>query len=210
MHDGRYSMPLTLRLTPAVPGAAAHAPAAAFLRFALPFLLLFAASLACAAEIAGLVVRVTDGDTVTVLDSSHMRYKVRLVGIDAPERHQPFGARSQQHLAALVDGKDVIVIWHKHDRYGRILGRVLAPECDHGACANTLDTGLAQLSAGLAWHYKQYQREQEPGERKSYTAAEQTARTKQEGLWQDASPVAPWDYRRATRLAASAAHSGSM
>jgi len=163
--------------------------------------LLLCAGLASAEELHGTVVNVADGDTVTVLDSAYVRHKVRLAGIDAPERHQPFGARARQHLSALVDGKNVTVIWHKHDRYGRILGRVLAADCARGTCPNTLDTGLAQLSAGLAWHYKQYQREQEAGERKRYAAAEQTARTQQDGLWQDASPVPPWDYRRRARAA---------
>lgn len=195
-------MPLTQR--PATNAVAARTRAPAFLRFSLPFLLLFAAATAGAAEITGLVVKVADGDTITVLDSAHAQHKIRLEGIDAPERHQAFGERSKEHLAALVQGRNVTVIWHKHDRYGRILGRVLAPECGRGACPMTLDTGLAQLNAGLAWHYRQYAREQEPGERSRYAAAEETARSKQEGLWRDANPVPPWDYRRASRNAATA------
>ena len=194
-------MPLIQR--PATTAGAACASAPALLRFALSLLLL-AGTPAGAAELTGLVIKVADGDTIMVLDSSHARHKVRLEGIDAPERHQAFGGRSKEHLAALVQGRNVTVIWHKHDRYGRILGRVLAPECGRGACPTTLDTGLEQLNAGLAWHYRQYAREQEPGERSRYAAAEQAARTKQQGLWHDADPVPPWDYRRASRHARTA------
>jgi len=194
-------MPLSQR--PETPAGAACASVPAFLRFALSLLLL-AGTPAGAAELTGLVIKIADGDTITVLDSSHARHKIRLEGIDAPERHQAFGGRSKEHLAALVAGRNVTVIWHKHDRYGRILGRVLAPECGRGACPMTLDTGLAQLNAGLAWHYRQYAREQEPGERRRYAAAEQAARAKQQGLWHDADPVPPWDYRRASRHARTA------
>jgi len=95
------------------------------------------------------------------------------------------------------------VAWNKHDRYGRIVGKVLTAACASDACPNTLDAGLAQLRAGLAWHYKQYQRDQEAGERERYSAAEHAARIKHEGLWQDASPVPPWDYRRRARTATS-------
>lgn len=165
-------------------------------------MLLLAAGLASAEELRGTVVNVADGDTVTVLDSTRMRHKVRLAGIDAPEKHQAFGTRSTQHLTTLVQGKDVIVVWKKHDRYGRIVGTVLVTQCTDNACPDTPDAGLAQLRAGLAWHYKQYQREQDTGERSRYAAAEQAARIKHEGLWQDASPVPPWDYRRRARTAA--------
>lgn len=178
-----------------------HASLPVFRRLLFLYLLLLAPGLAAAEELHGTVINVADGDTVTVLDSAYVRHKVRLSGIDAPEKHQSFGTRARQHLSALVDGKDVIVVWNKHDRYGRIVGKVLTAKCASDACPNTLDAGLAQLRAGLAWHYKQYQRDQEAGERERYSAAEHAARIKHEGLWQDASPVPPWDYRRRARTA---------
>jgi endonuclease YncB( thermonuclease family) len=180
-------------------GAVVRAPVFALLRFALPILLSFAAAVVSATELHGMVVGVADGDTITVLDAAHTRHKVRLSGIDAPERHQPFGTRATQHLSALVFGKEVVVLWEKHDRYGRIVGKVLAPECTHNACAKTVDAGLAQISAGLAWHYRQYEKEQAPQDRQRYSAAERRAREKHEGLWQDTSPVPPWNYRRERR-----------
>jgi endonuclease YncB( thermonuclease family) len=72
----------------------------------------------------GEVVALSDGDTITVLDSSNVQHKVRLAGIDAPESKQAFGTVSRQHLAALVFRKQVTVEWFKRDRYGRIVGKV--------------------------------------------------------------------------------------
>ena len=97
-------------------------------------------------QLTGRVVAVADGDTITVLDSAQRQTKVRLSGIDAPEKKQPYGARAKQHLAGLVFGKVVDVDWKKHDRYGRILGTVLAPDgnCAAADCAKTVDAGLAQ------------------------------------------------------------------
>jgi endonuclease YncB( thermonuclease family) len=92
--------------------------------------------------------------------------------------------------------KPARVVWDKRDRYGRIVGRVFAAECDHAGCAYTVDAGLEQIRAGLAWHYKQYQRDQWPSERARYAALEVEARARRDGLWKDPEPVPPWDFRR--------------
>ena len=143
------------------------------------------------------MVAVADGDTITVLDAAQRQTKVRLSGIDAPEKKQPYGARSKQHLSGLLFGKMVEVDWEKHDRYGRILGTVLAPDrnCVAAGCAKMVDAGLAQLSAGFAWHYKQYAKEQTRGERERYAAAEAEAHLKRLGLWADPHPTPPWEWR---------------
>lgn len=153
-------------------------------------LLSFSSTVVLATQLAGEVVGLSDGDTVTVLDATKTQYKVRLAGIDAPEKSQPFGNRSRQHLAELVFRKQVVVEWSKQDRYGRIVGKVLVAGRD--AC-------LAQVSAGLAWHYKAYQREQSPGDQAAYAAAEEAARGKRVGLWRDPAPMAPWEFRHARR-----------
>ena len=132
------------------------------------------------------VVSVTDGDTVKVLDEQHHQHKVRLQGIDAPEKAQPFGQRSRASLAAMVLQKDVWVDTHKHDRYGREVGRLLLDD---------VDVDLEQVRRGMAWHYKAYAREQTPEQRQSYAASEEQAREAQRGLWADPHPVAPWDFR---------------
>lgn len=137
----------------------------------------------------GEVVALSDGDTVTVLDSAKTQNKVRLAGIDAPEKRQAFGERAKQNLAAMVFRKQVTVEWHKTDRYGRIVGKVLVERTD---------TGLAQLRAGMGWHYEQYAREQTPDDRAAYAAAEEVARESHVGLWSQREPVPPWDFRRAS------------
>ena len=159
--------------------------------------MLFALALspaAGAAEIVGQVVAVADGDTLTVLDASSERHRIRLSGIDAPEKRQAYGERSKQHLSALVYRKTVRVVWDKKDRYARIVGRVYAAECE-AACPYNVDVGLEQIRAGLAWHYKQYAKEQPLRERERYAELEQHARERRSGLWGDVHPVAPWDFR---------------
>ncbi len=135
----------------------------------------------------GRVVGVSDGDTVTVLDGDRVQHKVRLAGIDAPESHQAYGGRSKQHLSSLVFSQDVQVEWHKLDRYGRLVGKILV---------GGVDANLRQVEAGLAWHYQQYHREQSPADREAYASAERRARDARFGLWADAAPVPPWDFRR--------------
>ena len=87
------------------------------------------------------------------------------------------------------------MVWNKKDRYSRIVGRVFAAECET-ACPYTIDVGLELIRAGLAWHYTQYSREQPPLQRAQYAAFERRARERREGLWREAHPVAPWEFRR--------------
>ena len=147
----------------------------------------------------GKVVAVADGDTITVLDGNRVQHKIRLAGIDAPEKAQPFGDRSKQSLARAVMGKQVRVDWTKQDRYGRIVGTIwVAPNgtgCTGPACPKTLDVNLAQLTVGLAWHFKKYQNEQSPEERERYAFAEEEARARKAGLWSEPDPVRPEDWR---------------
>jgi endonuclease YncB( thermonuclease family) len=160
-------------------------------------LLLIAAG-AGAAELHGKVVGVSDGDTITVLDDLRNPHKVRLAGIDAPEKNQRYGTQAKEHLATLVFGRPVLVIWHKYDRYRRIVGQVrlaASSVCRRPDCPHVEDVGLAQIESGLAWHYKQYQNEQPVEDRRRYSLAEQAARTRREGLWKDAHPIPPWEYR---------------
>jgi endonuclease YncB( thermonuclease family) len=143
-----------------------------------------------ASTITGEVVGISDGDTLTVLDASLTQHKIRLSGIDAPEKKQPFGERSRQNLADMVFRKQVTVDWNKTDRYGRIVGKVLAGKQD--VC-------IEQLRAGLAWHYKAFEREQPILDRISYARAEEEARRSRRGLWREPDPTPPWDYRHSRR-----------
>jgi len=135
----------------------------------------------------GRVVGVQDGDTITVLDSSNADHRIRLLGIDAPEKGQAFGSQSKQVLSEAVFDKVVTIEWSKHDRYGRIVGKVLL---------NGRDVCLDQVVAGMAWHYKYYQDDQTPEDRQLYAAAEIAACSAKVGLWIDPDPVPPWDFRR--------------
>ena len=152
--------------------------------------LLLAVSLCGAATISGQIVGVVDGDTVDVLTADHEQIRIRVAGIDAPEKGQAFGQRSKQKMAELVFGKPATVQFDKRDRYGRTIGKVFV---------NGRDAGLALLDAGLAWHYKKYEKEQSESDRWTYADAEQNARRSRVGLWVDAEPVAPWDWRKGAR-----------
>ena len=140
-----------------------------------------------AATLQGKVVSVADGDTITVLDSQKTQHKIRLQGIDAPERAQPFGNKSRQSLHELVHGKQVTVDYQKKDKYGRVVGKILL---------NNTDVCLEQLKRGMAWHYKQYANEQPKEDQETYSLAEQQAKTELKGLWKDKQPVPPWEFRK--------------
>lgn len=160
--------------------------------------LLFAPVPALSELLHGRVVGVSDGDTITVLDTDHQQHKIRLSGIDAPEKAQPFGQRSKENLSRLVFGRDVTVEWRKKDRYGRTVGKVMVaePACREATCPKTLDSCHAQIVAGMAWWYRQYAKEQETGDANRYEQSEQEARSRRIGLWTDPQPTPPWEWRK--------------
>lgn len=114
--------------------------------------------------------KVADGDTITI--------------------DFPYGRKSGKYLSQAVAGKHVMIEYEKRDRYKRIIGKVLL---------SGQDMNLRQVKAGLAWHYKKYQREQTPADRDLYSEAEIMARETGQGLWQEADPVPPWDWRKIKR-----------
>jgi endonuclease YncB( thermonuclease family) len=162
------------------------------------FLFLFAVT-AHAETFTGYVVGVADGDTVTVIDAKRRQHKIRVSGIDAPEKAQPFGKRSKENLSGLVFGKDVLVEWIKNDRYRRIVGKIWVQPLDCPHCGLTLDAGQAQLVAGMAWWYRKYANEQSPEDRAQYEFEEHEARARRTGLWRDPEPVPPWIWRKNRR-----------
>lgn len=158
-----------------------------FTRILLLAASLLLANVSVADTLYGRVVGVADGDTVTVLDTTNTQFKIRLMGIDAPEKKQAFGNKSKQSLAALVFNRQVQVEYSKKDKYGRTVGKILV---------GGVDANLEQIKAGMAWHYKKYQNEQPESDRAVYADAEQKARIAKRGLWQDAEPTPPWDWRK--------------
>lgn len=155
-------------------------------KFLLIFIL-FLSNIAYAKTIEGLVVGVADGDTITVLDQEKITYKIRLQGIDAPEKKQAFGEKSKQSLHNLVHSKQVRIEYDKEDKYGRIVGKVSLGD---------LDICLQQLSLGLAWHYKKYQNEQPSSDQAVYSDTELKSKSLKLGLWADDAPMPPWEFRK--------------
>lgn len=144
-------------------------------------------SSASADELMGKVVGVSDGDTVTLLTAEHRQVKIRLAGIDAPEKKQPFGMAAKKAMSDCAFGKQASVEWRKIDLYGRTIGKLTA---------DGVDCGLRQIELGLAWHYKAYEREQEAPDRLAYAQEENAARSSRKGLWISPAPMPPWEFRR--------------
>lgn len=155
------------------------------------FLIVLLAALPTYAEtLSGRVVGIADGDTITLLDAANQQHKIRLAGIDAPEKSQPYGQASKQALSDQVYDRQVSVETSKRDRYGREIGKVLIAG---------QDANLEQVRRGLAWHYKQYQKEQPLEDRQAYGAAEIEARDAKRGLWADTDPMPPREWRHGKR-----------
>lgn len=137
-----------------------------------------------------LVTAITDGDTIRVRCPEEPVQVVRLAEIDAPERRQPWGDRSRQHLAELCHEMKAEIRPQTRDRYGRTVARV--------TCAGQ-DASVVQVQAGMAWAFTKYLTD------KSFSASEAQARAAGRGLWADPTPVAPWKWRRPAEVRASPA-----
>jgi endonuclease YncB( thermonuclease family) len=170
------------------------------MKFLLPLLIALLAPPVFAEALAGKVVGVSDGDTITLLDALKTQHKIRLAGIDAPEKAQAFGQRSKEHLSDSVFGKQVVVEYTKTDKYGRLVGKVLV---------NSVDANLEQIKSGLAWHYKEYAGEQSVVDRTRYAQAEISAKSSGVGLWRDPKPMPPWEWRHGGKNEPTAASSAS-
>ena len=150
--------------------------------------LLFASSIslssfiALAGSIEGRVVNVLDGDTVQVLVQGNTTYRVRLSGIDSPEKDQPWGQQSKKYLIKAVASKTVSVTGDAHDKYGRLLGTLWL---------NGTDINASMVAAGYAWAYRYKGYATVP----EYVALEIAARNNSVGLWQDKEPVEPFHWR---------------
>jgi micrococcal nuclease len=132
----------------------------------------------------GKVVAVVDGDTIKVMHEGRAE-KVRLEGIDCPEKGQAFGKRASQFTAAMVMGKVVTVETVGRDIYGRTLGVV--------SLADGRNLNRELVRTGLAWWYRHFSSDNSLGD------LEAEARAAHRGLWRDPHPVAPWEYRRIER-----------
>jgi len=160
-------------------------------KYLLILLSFFLISPAHAEILQGRVVSVADGDTITVLDADNNQYKIRLSGIDAPERRQPFGQASKSSLSDFVFNKTVLIDWYKRDRNKRLVGVVRV---------NDVDVNLEQVKLGLAWHDTTiYINEQPLEDRVTYSRAHEDAKVTKTGLWIDPNPIPPWKWRKGVR-----------
>ncbi len=144
--------------------------------------ILFIACYAIASDLTGKVVGIADGDTFTLLLKDNSTVRIRLHGIDTPEKGQPFGNNAKQFTSDLIFNKLVKVEQTDTDRYGRIVGIVTNPE--------NINVNEALLKAGMAWHYKKY--DSNP----IWANFEKRANASKIDLWQDANPIPPWDWRK--------------
>lgn len=142
-------------------------------------LLVAGAAIACT----GRVVGVTDGDTIKVL-CDRTEVKVRLAEIDAPERGQPFGAKAKVALSELVFGRQVRLDVTDTDRYGRSIARVWI---------GTTDANREMIRRGCAWAYRKYLTDT------TLLNDEAAAQRARSGLWADANPLPPWEFRTKNR-----------
>ncbi|MFC1654580.1 thermonuclease family protein [Myxococcota bacterium] len=147
--------------------------------------LLLGLSASAQEDFTGKVVGVSDGDTIKVLRLGQ-QVKVRLSGIDCPEKRQPFGKRAKRFTSDLVFAKTVTVKVQDIDRYKRIVGEVILKD------GTSLNQELVR--AGLAWWYQRYAPDDKQLER-----LEQLARKNKHGLWADPDPVPPWEFRKKRR-----------
>lgn len=134
----------------------------------------------------GKVVSIKDGDTIEMLVKGK-KVRIRLFGIDAPERGQPHANKAKEYVSDLCFGKTVKALQKNKDQYGRVVAEIYL--------SNGSSLNHQIVAAGYAWQYKQFNKSAE------LAAAEQNARVKKLGLWQDARPVAPWDWRKQKRKA---------
>ena len=146
------------------------------------------------ADFTAKVQRVVDGDTVHVVNKAGKKFKVRLTGIDAPEKNQPYGLAATYKLTEILINKLVLLKSKPNngkpytiDRYKRVLAKIIL---------DGRDINLSQVLRGYAWHFKRYQKQQSPSDRELYSEAEIDAKKNELGLWEEKNPIAPWKWRK--------------
>jgi endonuclease YncB( thermonuclease family) len=155
----------------------------------LAFFLLVAGS-ATAGTLFGTVTEINDGDTITITCLTRP-LKVRLMGIDAPDKEQAYGDAARQHLSDLILNKQVVVEYSGLGDNFLIVGRVFLKETD---------VGTQMIRDGVAWYDKTFDSMLTESQRQMYAACETAARTEHRGLWQEQNPLPPWKFKEARRL----------
>lgn len=133
-------------------------------------------------ELNGKVIKIVDGDTYDILFEDHTTKRIRMEGIDAPEKGMPFYKVAKDYLGKLCFGTEVRIEQTNKDRYGRTVAKTFLED--------NRELGLLMIEAGFAWHFKKYSSDQQ------LANAEMEARNKRIGLWIDEMPIAPWEWRK--------------
>jgi endonuclease YncB( thermonuclease family) len=149
------------------------------------FLCFMACAVAGADRVRVTCLRVVDGDTLVVQEAAETPLRVRLWGIDAPERSQPFGKEAKAALAERANGRELEIERVAVDRYGRAVCRLYSD-------VEYLNAALVR--EGFAWHSAKYAPRAE-----DLAAAETAAKAACAGLWQQGQAVAPWTHRSAAK-----------
>lgn len=151
----------------------------------LGWLLLVNVALSSAQQtLIGYVVKIVDGDTYDILVGK-ATYRIRMAGIDAPERGMPFSKDAKQHLAAMCFNKKIKITFDKLDRNNRVIA--------FSYLEDGRELSYEMIKAGFAWHFLKYSHDA------VFNQLEQQARLNKAGLWFDPHPIAPWDYRKQKR-----------
>ena len=133
-------------------------------------------------ELTGKVIKIVDGDTYDILLDNHTTKRIRMEGIDTPERGMAFYKVAKDYLATLCFEQTVRIVPTNTDRNGRVIAKTFL--------ANGSEVGLLMVEAGYAWHFKKYSSDIQ------LANAETASRNKKIGLWVDEMPIAPWDWRK--------------
>ncbi len=133
-------------------------------------------------EMSGKVIKIVDGDTYDILFDNHATKRIRMAGIDAPERGMPFYKIAKDYLGTLCFGKTVRIEQTNRDKYNRVVAKTFL---DNGG-----ELGLLMIENGYAWHYRDYSSDLKLAE------AETEARHSRKGIWADENPQAPWERRK--------------
>ena len=128
------------------------------------------------------VVSIVDGETIEILHNNRSE-RIRLHGIDCPERGQAFGQKAKEATLALIFGKEVRILTHGKDKYGRTIADVLS--------SDGTNVNQQLVREGWCWWYQKHAPKDVALEQ-----SEQEAKAAKRGLWTDPNPIPPWLYRR--------------
>jgi len=136
-------------------------------------------------ELSGIVIKISDGDTITILDNLNKTYRIRLYGIDCPEKGQDYFQVAKDYLGDLCFQKTVYIQIMHTDQYKRPVAKVYV---------DSLELNYLLLKEGLAWQYTAYDKS------RHYQKAQEEAKIKKKNIWSLRNPIAPWEFRKTKRL----------